>query len=174
MRVTWRGAFRLDLLTNIKPDDPDQGYCYNNKIMELHFHRAGTSVPPLTSPALGKVELVVGGCASWPLARVAHIFEFEIQRRTSPLSKVMGGRPYGGSQGWDPGPPWPFFFLDITAALSWVTQYPSFRAIRNVPLLSDGPHIGGGGHHVPNTTSLLVLNSNPLHLQRNPTSWTPS
>jgi len=37
---------------------------------------------------------------------------------------MVGGRPNGRSQSWDPGPPWCFFFLVITVALSWVTQRP--------------------------------------------------
>ena len=61
----------------------------------------------------------------------------------------MGGRPNGGSQGWDPGPPWRLFFIIIAVALSWVTQRPldlfvssSFLAISRVLLLSGGPRIG--------------------------------
>ena len=50
-------------------------------------------------------------------------------------------------------------FPVITVALSRVTQRPldpfvssSFLAISNMPLLSAGPLIGGGGHHVLNIT----------------------
>ena len=77
---------------------------------------------------------------------------------------MVGGRPNGGSQGWDPGPPWRLFFIIIAVALSWVTQRPldlfvssSFLAISRVLLLSGGPRIGGGGPHVLNITPYSPL-----------------
>ena len=73
---------------------------------------------------------------------------------------MAGGRPSGGSQDWDPGPPWRFFLLFIMVALSRVAQRPldplvssSFFATNSM-LLSGGPHMfGGGGHHILGTSS---------------------
>ena len=53
---------------------------------------------------------------------------------------MAGGCPNGGPHGLDLGPPWRFFWLVFTVALSWVTQRPldpfvsfSFLAISNLP-----------------------------------------
>ena len=73
---------------------------------------------------------------------------------------MVGGRPSGGFQGWDPGPPWRFILLFIMVALSRVAQRPldplissSFFATTSMLLLSGGPHIGGDGHHIFGTSS---------------------
>ena len=74
---------------------------------------------------------------------------------------MAGGRPSGGSQDWDPGPPWRFFLLLIMVALSRAAQRPldplvssSFFATTSMLLLSGGPHmIGGGGHSILGTLS---------------------
>ena len=73
---------------------------------------------------------------------------------------MVGGRPNGGFQGWDPGPPWRFILLFIMVALSRVAQRPldplissSLFATTSMLLLSGGTHIGGGGHHFFGTSS---------------------
>jgi len=91
-------------------------------------------------------------------------FDLSVKKEPVLIFKMVGGRPNGGSQGWDPGPPWRLFFIIIAVALSWVTQRPldlfvssSFLAISRVLLLSGGPRIGGGGPHVLNITSYSPL-----------------
>jgi len=76
-----------------------------------------------------------------------------------PFLRAAAPMANGGPQGLDPGPPWRLFFLVITVAPYWITQRPlgslvssSFLAISNMPLLSGGKLIGGGGNHVQNTT----------------------
>ena len=40
-----------------------------------------------------------------------------------------------------------------------------------MPLLSGDALVGGGGHHFLKSLRILLLDLNPSHLQRNPTSW---